>query len=211
MSSNDEKIYGYIYMHISPSGLAYIGKSLSTKGKRWQDHVNAAYDEKYKEYEYPLQRAIRKYGADAFTHEILEDNIPSELLAELEVLYIEKYSTFYAGYNQTKGGEGTAGERSPEARAKIAAANKERVWTDEMKEKMSKTKTGVCLKPWSIQYPDGSVETYTNLTKKDYAVGKGWEVHEFTSLFSKHRIGEPRKRGKFAGVIVNNLEVGSGS
>ena len=207
MSNLEEKQFGYIYMHTSPSGLSYIGKSLAAKGKRWQDHVNAAYDEKYKEYEYPLQRAIRKYGAEALKHEILEDNVPSELLAELEVLYIEKHNTFYAGYNQTKGGEGTTGERSPEARAKIAAANKERVWTDEMKQKMSQTKSGVCSKPWSIQYPDGAMETYTDLTKKDYAISKGWAVHEFTSLFSKKRVGKPRKWGKFVGIVVNNLEV----
>ena len=205
--TEEKKVCGYIYMHTSPSGLSYIGKSLSSKGKRWQDHVTAAYDEKYKEYEYPLQRAIRKYGEDAFTHQILEDNVPGELLAELEVLYIEKYNTFYEGYNQTKGGEGTTGERSPEARARISAANKERVWTDEMKQKMRETKAGVCPKPWSVQYPDGTIETYTDLTKKDYAISKGWTVHSFTGLFSKNKIGKSPKRGKFAGVIVNNVEV----
>ena len=127
---------GYIYKHTSPSGKAYIGKSLAAKGKRWKEHVNAAYDEKYKEYNYTLQQAIRKYGEDTFEHEILEDDIPEELLSELEVLYIEKHNTFYDGYNQTKGGEGTSGERSIEARERIAKANKERIWTEEMIQKI---------------------------------------------------------------------------
>jgi group I intron endonuclease len=197
---------GYIYMHTSPSGLSYVGKSLSTYGKRWQDHVNAAYDEKYKEYNYPLQRAIRKYGAEAFTSLVLEDNVPEELLAELEVTYIEKFDTFYNGYNQTKGGEGTQGERSPEAKQRIAAANAERIWTDEMRQKMATSKTGAVLKPWFIVDPTGTRTDVYDVDKASYALQKGWHVGSFKNLFSKSRgVGSIIPTGSFAGYVVGNI------
>ena len=84
-----------------------------------------------------LCETIRKYGEDSFVTEVLEDGVAEEELATVEVLYIDKYDTFYNGYNQTKGGEGTSGERSIEAKENIAKANKERVWTDEMRNKQS--------------------------------------------------------------------------
>ena len=198
-------ITGYIYKHTSPSGKSYIGKSLAIKGKRWKEHVNAAYDEKYKEYNYPLQQAIRKYGEDTFEHEILEDDVPEELLSELEVLYIEKHNTFYDGYNQTKGGEGTSGERSVEARERIAKANKERIWTEEMIQKMQISKQNVCIKPWYIKHPDGNYEEVYTITKRQYAVSKGWHAGSFANLFSKEKIGKEVLNGQFKGYTVGNI------
>lgn len=203
--SNELRV-GYIYKHTSPSGQSYIGKSMSSLGKRWQGHVLAAYDEKYKEYNYPLQRAIRKYGEDSFNTEVLEDSIPGELLSEAEVLYIDKYDTFYNGYNQTKGGEGTSGERSIEAKRNIAKANKERVWTEDMKNKMAEVKEGTVLKPWFIVYPDDTREEVVNVSKAAYALGKGWHVGSFKNLFSTTKgVGQVIKAGTFRGFTVGNL------
>jgi len=205
---------GYIYMHTSPSGLSYIGKSLAPIGKRWEDHILAAYDEKYKEYNYPLQRAIRKYGEDVFTSTILEEDIPEELISDLEVMYIEKFDTFYNGYNQTKGGEGTSGERSPEAKETIAKANKERVWTEEMRKAMAEKKTGINgskFVPWFIEYPDTTrVECYDK-DKAAYAIEQGWHVGSFKNLFSTLRnVGHVIKHGKFKGYRVGNIGVSYG-
>lgn len=195
---------GYIYKHTSPSGMSYIGKSLTAKGQRWQEHVRAAYLESGKEYNYPLQRAIRKYGEDQFEHEILEDDIDESLLSELEVLYIEKHDTFYNGYNQTKGGEGTTGARSIEARERITKANKERIWTEEMRQKTSNTKSGVCLKPWYIIYPDGNKEVIKDVSKKDYAIQKGWHVGNFKNLWARDP-GTMIMGGFFKGFTVGNI------
>ena len=196
---------GYIYMHTSPSGMAYIGKSTAAKGKRWNEHIRAAYNSDYKEYNYPLQRAIRKYGEDQFVHDVLEDSIPNELLSELEVMYIEKYDTFYSGYNQTKGGEGTLGERSVEAKIRIATANQERIWTEEMKNNMSQAKSGICMKPWYVVAPHGERELIYTTTKKDYAIQKGWPVGSFKNLFSTRK-NTVISSGIFKGYTVGNLE-----
>lgn len=202
---------GYIYKHTSPSGMSYIGVSTKTLGARWAEHVNNAYNENRIEYNYPLQRAIRKYGEDVFTTEVLEDNVPIELLYGLEVIYIDKYDTFYNGYNQTKGGEGTSGTRSLEARENIAKANKERIWTDEMKEKMSLSKSGTNgskFVPWFIEFPDGTIDNVYDKDKGAYAMSKGWHVGSFKNLFSKKLgVGNYIQKGVFKGFRVGNIGV----
>lgn len=200
---------GYIYKHTSPSGQSYIGKSLTKIGRRWQNHVTSAYDEKYKEYNYPLQRAIRKYGEDSFSSEVLEDNIPEDILDITEIAYIEKYDTFYNGYNQSKGGEGVSGERSIEAKANIAKANSERVWTEEMKTNMADKKSGVNgskFKPWWIKYPNGSYEEIHTMDKKEYALRNGLHVGSFKNMFSKSKgVGKEVLKGVYKGYAFGNI------
>ena len=102
---------GLIYKRISPSGKYYIGKTVGLEKDRWKNHVKEALDERSDTYNTILCKAIRKYGGQNFTVEILEDNIPDDLLSEKEKYYIEKYQSFYfeypnIGYNLTRGGDG---------------------------------------------------------------------------------------------------------
>jgi len=55
--------------------------------------------------------AIRKYGWENFTKEILIDDVPEEDLDNLEINYIAFYDSFNRenGYNRTKGGGGVVG------------------------------------------------------------------------------------------------------
>lgn len=101
---------GLIYKRTSPSGKYYIGKTVAPENVRWNSHVSEALNERNDNC-HLLNAAIRKYGSDAFSVEILEDNIPEEILAERERYYIEKYHAYfldapYMGYNMTRGGEG---------------------------------------------------------------------------------------------------------
>lgn len=81
----------------------YIGKTIETLEKRWKRHVYSALRE---ENPYPLSRAIRKYGEEAFKIELIEEAPDSEL-SELEIKYIKIYNTFEGdGYNATIGGDG---------------------------------------------------------------------------------------------------------
>lgn len=104
---------GLIYMRISPSGGKYIGKTIKTEKERWNDHVYEAYNLKNQDQDSILNKAIRKYGAENFVVEILENNINDEqLLSEREIYWINYYKTFYLdnnhGYNMTRGGDGHA-------------------------------------------------------------------------------------------------------
>lgn len=81
----------------------YIGQSTRIK-QRWRDEISASKNPTNKSYEYPLQRAIRKYGINNFSFEILE-LCPKITLNEKERYWIKYYNSYYNGYNQTEGGD----------------------------------------------------------------------------------------------------------
>lgn len=78
----------------------YIGQSRDIF-KRWSDHTTAAFNPNDKSYEYPLYRAMRKYGKENFTFEILEECL-IEQLNKKELFWIKEFSPTY---NQTIGGD----------------------------------------------------------------------------------------------------------
>ena len=77
---------------------SYIGQS-KTIEVRWRHHKAAAKDPSNKGYEYPLYRAIRKYGIENFIFEIIEECSLEELDIK-EQYYINKYNSIQNGYNQ---------------------------------------------------------------------------------------------------------------
>lgn len=81
------------------NGKSYIGQSIDIMG-RWRRHRVQAQKE-----DTPLYCAIRKYGIDNFTFEVVEE-CSFEELNNREIYWIQYYNTYYAGYNQTTGGEG---------------------------------------------------------------------------------------------------------
>ena len=84
----------------------YIGQTRNIQ-KRWNRHKTAPFNKNDNAYDYPLYRAIRKYGLENFSFEILEECSIQDL-NEREKFYINKYDTYFHGYNQTLGGETTA-------------------------------------------------------------------------------------------------------
>ena len=119
------------------SGKAYIGKSID----------DSAYLRIYKHFNGQGSRlisaAIRKYGKDALTYEILYDGIIPEILDSFEVESIKIHNTITPhGYNLTSGGEG--GEHSLETRQKISEANRRRTHSEKTRRKMSKAQRGRC-------------------------------------------------------------------
>ena len=97
---------GLIYKRTSPSGKIYIGQTIHDELNRWKSHCRSAKSTASSDYNSPLNRAIRKYGGENFSVEILEDNIPTELLNEREQYYILLYNSnnLKIGYNLTIGG-----------------------------------------------------------------------------------------------------------
>ena len=89
-----------------------------------------------------LANAVKKYSSDAFTYEILEENVFPALLPDLEVVYIAKFDTVRPnGYNLTYGGEG-AGNPSAETRQKMSQAHKGKSLSMETRQKMSQARIG---------------------------------------------------------------------
>ena len=88
---------------------AYIGLAKDIE-KRWATHKYRAFanTEGNHEYHKALYSAFRKYGIDNFDFEVLEE-CDTENIFDREKYYIEKYDTYYNGYNETLGGEGVVG------------------------------------------------------------------------------------------------------
>ena len=82
----------------------YVGLTKNSIGERMAKHVQAAKSEEG----FLLHRAIRKYGKENFTIELVEDNLTLEDAYEKEKFYIQKHNTYFKselGYNMTLGGE----------------------------------------------------------------------------------------------------------
>lgn len=79
----------------------YIGKTNRTIEERFKEHCK---DYKKRDYEKrPLYAAMRKYGAENFSIELVEETDNPE---EREKYWIEHYGSFKNGYNATLGGDG---------------------------------------------------------------------------------------------------------
>ena len=83
----------------------YIGKTIGTIEKRWQEHL---YDMEHNRDNSILHNAMRKYGVDNFSIEVIESNIPEQQLDSKEKEYIEHLKSHkkYGNYNITDGGNG---------------------------------------------------------------------------------------------------------
>lgn len=95
---------GFIYKITNKlNGKAYIGKTLGTVEKRFNEHLK---DAKRRQYEKrPLYTAINKYGIDNFCVETLE-KCDNNIISQREIYWIEYYDTYKNGYNATRGGDG---------------------------------------------------------------------------------------------------------
>lgn len=89
-----------VYKHTAPNGKVYIGQTMKSVKDRWKNG-HGYYTQTH------FGRAIKKYGWENFSHEILYDGLTKE-----EANYYEKYFiSFYqsnkkeCGYNSQSGGD----------------------------------------------------------------------------------------------------------
>lgn len=82
---------------------AYIGQAIDIY-QRWNRHKNDYNDSNKQSYNYPLYRAIRKYGLEKFNFSIIEQCCVSDL-DKREQYWIAYFGTYGHGYNQTPGGK----------------------------------------------------------------------------------------------------------
>lgn len=99
----------------------YIGKAINIY-KRWIEHKN---NMKYEKYNQIIYKAMRKYGIENFSFEIIEE-CDKYILDEREKYWIRYYNSYIGfsnsnGYNMTIGGEGVLGNiLSKESKIKIS-------------------------------------------------------------------------------------------
>ena len=92
------------------NGKVYVGKT-NNAGHRWAQHVSAS---RGKRHHMPIVRAIKKYGAENFTFEVLERFNTEEAALEAECRWISHYESNNPakGYNLDGGGRGGHGFES---------------------------------------------------------------------------------------------------
>ena len=120
---------GYtVYKHISPSGKVYIGITKRKPEYRWNKGKG------YRKDQLLFYRAIKKYGWDNFTHEILYTGLSEKDAKNIEISLIRQYKSLGMSYNITDGGDGGRGLH-----------NKRKKMSDETKLKMSKSRKGLLV------------------------------------------------------------------
>lgn len=86
-----------VYKHTGPTGKSYIGIT-NNYDRRCQEH-------KRRNNLFAFQRALLKYGWDAFEHTVLAEGLTREEACSVEQEYIQSLNTIVPhGYNQTRGG-----------------------------------------------------------------------------------------------------------
>ena len=85
------------------NGKIYIGQTTQSLDHRWKTHLRVS---KSKVPHHAIHDAIRKYGKDNFSVEIVEDEISGIELGNREIFWIQHYNSLVPnGYNIRKGGD----------------------------------------------------------------------------------------------------------
>lgn len=82
------------------NGKSYIGQTRNYHTRVWQ-HLRC-----YEKEDCAFHKALKEYGKDNFTWEIIETCNNRNKSIELEKHYIEFYDTYHNGYNENRGGVG---------------------------------------------------------------------------------------------------------
>lgn len=86
------------------NGKIYVGQTTKSLKERFQKHCwGTTHKDKY-HLNMAIKKAIKKYGKENFTIELIEE-VETSKLNEREVYWISFYDSYNTGYNCTKGGQ----------------------------------------------------------------------------------------------------------
>ena len=136
-----------MYIYIATNTIntkQYVGQST----KYPHEHRGRIHEHYLAKRKYLFHKAIRKYGFDNFTWEVIHyPGASQDALNAIERWHIAKLGSLVPnGYNLETGGK-SGGKLSPEARAKLSAAHKGKIITPEHRAKLSKTLKGRIISP----------------------------------------------------------------
>lgn len=125
-----------VYKYTSPSGKVYIGQTCQTLLERSRLDGSG-----YKK-SVGFYNAIKKYGFDNFSKEVLKDNLTSDEANYWEQHYIKKYHAMDKnyGYNCCEGGN--HGLWSDEVKKKMSESHKGKKLSEQHKINLAKSRIG---------------------------------------------------------------------
>jgi group I intron endonuclease len=122
------------------NGKKYIGQTILRVEDRWQEHKNHS-----RIYDYPIYRAMRKYGVESFCLEIVDSAKTRDELDQKERSWIKSMQTLLPnGYNAIDGPPGKSTGVSEVTRKMLSDKMKERWLREDYREKMKVSTVGVC-------------------------------------------------------------------
>lgn len=116
----------YVYKHTNTiNGKCYIGITSQLPELRWKNGYG------YSKTQPKFYNAIKKYGWESFTHEILFEKLTFDEANQKEIELIAFYDSCNVGYNTSMGGSGNTGHAvTPEMRKQMSLAHAGQVsWT----------------------------------------------------------------------------------
>lgn len=125
----------------------YIGLTIQGTRTRYLHHLYEARSGS----NFPIHRAIRKYGEHNFEVEVIKSIEASEELKELEKFYIKelKANNRKFGYNLTEGGDGTLGKKhSEKTKEKIRQKAIGRIYSEETRQRQRDAASKVKNEDW---------------------------------------------------------------
>lgn len=153
------------------NGKPYIGYD-SAWPLRQSQHLQVAFNQKQQSYHSIFHRAIRKYGPNAFTWEILfRSNNSTHTLNSMEPHFIREHNTHYLsghGYNMTYGGEGRSGPMTDRAKRNNSFAQLGKILTVEHRHNISlgcRDFGNRIAKDWVMTSPKGIESVIRNLRR----------------------------------------------
>lgn len=116
----------YKFTHLE-TGRCYIGQTIQNPNRRRLEHIA---DSRYTSKEYHFHNALRKYGINAFTFEVIDTASSIGELNLLEEKYIDQYDSIKNGFNIRQAGGNKlhseeCKERMKEAQKKAHARRRE--------------------------------------------------------------------------------------
>lgn len=201
MDKDDSKSW-CVYMHTNnTNGKVYVDIT-SNLYRRWRNN-GAEYMGKPS----PFSSALKKYGWDGFTHEIIADNISLNDANLLEMKLIAKYKsnrnrygTDY-GYNQTDGGDGTKG--FPQYGENNPFWNKHH--TESTKQKISRAKLGQKSSRCGVSLTNEQKERVSLGLKKWYLQNESSSCKEVICISDNRHFRSVKEAAKYYN--INNREI----
>lgn len=201
-----------IYVLTSPSGKQYVGQTMQKWAIRWRCHCNCA-----KKKDTFLARAIKKYGGDAFTMQIVATPERKCEANKAESFWIEKLNTLWPnGYNMSPLGSGGVPGSKHTEESKLQQSNHKKQFYEipENREKQSLQKKQFYATPEGIELRKKKSEEFKNpeaQAKCKAGIGdsrKTKEYRESKSIEQKRVWSNPELKKKHSDLIKEQYKNG---
>lgn len=159
----------YVYkITNSINNKVYVGRTIRSIEQRYKEHLQSLENGDTRH----LYSAMRKYGANNFKIELIEECSTLDEMIEKEAYYCELLEAYTKGYNMT-----TAGEINPMECEKARTSHKRKMQSAEVKSKISETMKRIrANSPKTISIHKGKIGKRISSEELDYYINNGWEL-----------------------------------